>query len=289
MQDETTVTTEAPEDFAAFEEWRNTGKAPEAAEETPAADEAKTTPPASESGNPSGEEDEERTDKSVKGVQKRIDELTKARREAERRAEEAERKLAETQGSRPAKENAPAAPIVEGKPKLEDFNTLEEFQEALTDWKIDQRETARESKAREEVGKAAWSERETTFKEAHADYDEVLEKIAIPAKAPALQAIQAAVAKGGPELLYHLGQNPEDVARIAGLAPLDAVLELGQIMAGFGGKKATPEKPQPKLSSAPKPPARVGGAAPAAKAIGDSDLNYEEHEKLMAARDKRRR
>jgi hypothetical protein len=132
MPNEQTVTTDPPEDFAAFEAWR------ENREETPAAgDEPAQPAPASE---PVVNQEEDKG----KGVQKRIDALTREKHDALRRADEAERKLAESQGSRPATENAQTAkPADEGKPKLEDCETIEEFQEKLTDWKLDQRDKAR--------------------------------------------------------------------------------------------------------------------------------------------------
>jgi hypothetical protein len=291
MPDNEAATAEMPEDFADFEKWR-AGEKPEV---TPAAEQARTAP---DSGTETAQENgEEQTDKTVKGVQKRIDELTKARREAERRADGAERKLA-TQGSRPATENAqPARPADEGTPKkLDDFETLDQYIDYLAGLKLDQREKLKATETANDAAKTAakaaqdvWTERETAYKAENPDYDQALESVEIP-NTPAVPAIQRALsrAENGPAILHHLAKNPDELQRIAALSPVDALMEIGALKAKLT-TAPPPEKPQPKVSSAPKPPARVGGTATSAKAIDDPDLPFEQHEKLMAARDRRRR
>lgn len=280
-----------PEDFEAFEKWRNSPEkeAPAAQEETPEPEPAPDSDP-----DTTQEEDEKgEKDKAVKGVQKRIDELTKARREAERKADEAERKLAEIQGSRPADKNAPANPTEPtGKPKIEDFPTIEAYYEALTDFKIEQREKAAADKAQADKAKESasqaqkdWETRVETFKSDHSDYDEAIDSVKIPNNSPSIKELSQAVFAGGPELLYQLAKAPDEVARIAALPPIEALLALGE----FKAKIPAPEKQPQKVSSAPKPPARVGGTAPTAKAIDDPNLEYADFEKLRNAQERRRR
>lgn len=275
--------TGVPEDFEAFEAWRNSPKeAPAAQEETPEPEPA----PDSDPETPQEDEDKGEKDKAVKGVQKRIDELTKARREAERKAEEAERKLAEIQGSRPADKNAPANPTEPaGKPKIEDFPTIEAYYEALTDFKIEQREKAAAAKESASAAQKDWEERADSFKSQHADYDEAIDSVKIPNNSPSIKELSQAVFAGGPELLYQLAKAPDEVARIAALPPIEALLALGE----FKAKIPAPEKQPQKVSSAPKPPARVGGTAPTAKAIDDPNLEYADFEKLRNAQERRRR
>jgi hypothetical protein len=58
----------------------------------------------------------------------------------------------------------------------------------------------------------------------------------------------------GPEILYHLGQNPAEAKRIAQLSPLSQAKEIGKLE-----DKLSSNPPAKKTSSAPAPISPVNG------------------------------
>jgi hypothetical protein len=268
---ETATVSEAPTDFREYTAWRKTGELPEPKEpETPAAADdkppAKTEPDSETDDSQDAGEDDEQEDaapaKPGKGGSRarRIDRLT-------RENEELRRLLA--QPAKPQdKPSEPAQAAAPGKPKLEDFTTLESYQEALTDWKLDQREQTRKeaekrTAAEETVRKEqdSWAKREKAARKAHDDYDDLIDTVKIPAGPGVLAARQAMLEDdNGAELLYYLAKNPKELERIAGLAPASAAVAIGKLSAKFDHPPA-PEPPgKPRITGAPKPPPPSGRA-----------------------------
>src|SRR6185436_12246826 len=180
---EAPVATETPNDFREYVASRRaTGELPPKEEPPapPAAAEPEAPPAKTE---PDSEPDEDQEQETAENANKpgsrrsrKIDKLT-------RENEELRRALSGlTSDAKPAQPPEPAK--VEGKPKLEDFQTLEEYQEALTDWKLDQREKTRaeaEAKRARDVAEReafeTWTKRENAAKKAHEDYEEVLDSV----------------------------------------------------------------------------------------------------------------
>jgi len=252
---------EPPTGFREYVKWREAGGLPEKEPETqPAAAEptpqAKTEPQSGAEQTPAGEEDEdEEPSKPGRGSsrQRRIDRLT-------RENELLKQQLAGA--PKPAAPEPPKAPEPPGKPKLHDYPTLEAYQEALTDWKLDQRESQRkaeaqqaEAQAAEQKIQAAWSKSEDTARTSHTDYDEVIQSVQAP-EGPGVMAARQAMLEdeAGAEILYHLATHPEELSRIAAMSPVSAVREIGKLSATL--VPPTPAgNPKPKVSGAPKPPA----------------------------------
>ena len=255
---------EPPSDYRQFVKWRTTGELPEQKVETSAAaveeppvktDPDSDTDDTQETGDI--EEDDDDTAPPSKGKggsrQRRIDRLT-------RENEELKRQMAERSVKPQDKPPEPAKPAAAGKPKLEDFRTLEAYQEALTDWKIDERERNRkEADARtaaEEAVRAeqdGWAKKEKAARKAHADYDDLMETIKIPVGPGVLAARQAMLEdEHGAELLYHLAKHPKELERIAALPPASAVLAVGRLSASL--ESPATENGQPRITGAPKPP-----------------------------------
>jgi hypothetical protein len=240
-------------------------EAPAAAAEKPAAE---TTQPASE---PVTQETHEPV---PAGVQKRIDKAIAKQREAERKLAEAEAKLS-AQGTAPAKTNTETVqPKAEGKPDPTKFTDWDAYQEALIDWKADQRDRTRAQEAQQRQQQEhvktmteSWHASEATAKQAHPDYVDRMAEVNHIQVPPALQrAILLSDHKA--ELAYALATAPAELERIVALPPERAILELGM----FAGKMAASktESPKPKTSAAaplPKPPASVGGSGAAAPAV----------------------
>jgi hypothetical protein len=266
---------EAPIPFREYAKWRATGELPEQKEETPPAAAAEKPPAKTEPDSETdatqeaGEEDEpQESDEGApagKGKggsrQRRIDRLT-------REVEELKRQIAGAPVKPQDKPLEPAKSVPTGKPKLEDFQTLESYQEALTDWKLDERERLqKEQQARASAEEAirteqdGWAKKEKAARKAHDDYDDLMETVRIPAGPGVLAARQAMLEdENGAELLYYLAKNPKELERIAALPPASAVMAVGRLSATFEKSPAAPENGKPRITGAPKPPPPSGRA-----------------------------
>ena len=154
------------------------------------------------------------------GVQKRIDELTRARREAERQAEYWQGVATQT------------APEAQGdKPSRDDYAEQDDYIEALTEWKAEQAVTRvqREQAAQSanHARQSAWEAREAQTKASIPDYDAVVPVSTVPIRPHVVEALMDADA--GPSLAYHLAKNPDVAARLNAMTPTRAAIELGRI------------------------------------------------------------
>lgn len=224
------------------------------------------------------------------GVQRRIDELTKARRLAEA---EAEFWKAKVTGAAPAKE------VVADKPKPKpvpgDFETTEAYLDARDEWvredtlrvareefhkTLQEEGQKRERQSEQEILADEWGEKESAVEKEHPDYADVtaaafeaIDSSKGPAKAALAHAIQ--YSEAGPEILYYLGQHPEEVQRLAGLHPTQAVIALGRIEARLAGDNPGGEKTNPPQTRAPKPPTPIKKASAADDGELRDDLSPE--------------
>lgn len=256
-----------PTDFREYVKWRETGELPAkqpsaaAAEEEP---QAKTEPDSETVESQEPGEDEEVGDDGPSPRrpgprQRKIDKLTKEIAELKQQIQN------QQQPPPPEKKAAAAEPAQPtGKPKLADFQTLEAYQEALTDWKMDQREQARQQQeAAQKAQQAAeqlqkdWANREKAARAAHADYDDIIDSVRAPEGPGVLAGRQAMLEdEYGAEILYYLGTHPAELKRIAALSPVGAVKEIGKLSAILG-KSQVPVNGKPAVSTAPRPPSPV--------------------------------
>ncbi|MCK9370115.1 hypothetical protein M0R04_09445 [Candidatus Dojkabacteria bacterium] len=200
---------------------------------------------------------EEAPPKPKDAVQKRIDEITKKYRVTERELEQAKQREQELASK--LKELEARVPV-EGKPASENFETEEEYLEALTDWKVEQKFKAAELKLAEtskpdkdklaiEQAEKPYAELDEKLKvgyEKYTDFEEVVlnEKLKLTdAMVDATLELQTPH-----EVLYYLGKHPEESKKIsemsiprmaASLAKIDLVLNA--------------PKPAKKVSQAPEP------------------------------------
>lgn len=182
--------------------------------------------------------------------------------------------------------------IVQGKPKADEFNgTHEEFVEALTDWKIEQREVKkREEDVRTSQQRQADSyiARKNEFAKAHDDFEEVTE--AVSDIQISLTVQQLLLDEGGkPELAYALAKDREEYKRICSLAPLAAARELGKFEAKLVGTDSSKTIEPKKITKAPKPIAPVGTKAKSDLSIYDQELSQSDFERLRAEQIKQKR
>lgn len=223
------------------------------------------------------------------GFQKRIDKLTKRVSERERELEywkqEAMKKA--TGASQETKESvqAPRYDYSSEKPSLDSFETHAEYIEALTDWKLEQRDRDQQLKQRQseiqtsQQQKAdAYKAKIQEFRKTCSDFDEVVEEVA---EIPLSLALEELLLDSpiGAQLSYELAKNKEELLRLNSLSPMAAAREIGKLEHRLNTSESKPV--ERKLTKAPAPLATVGkGSASIAKAINDPTLSFAEYEKL---------
>lgn len=218
--------------------------------ETPETEQAESSPAVNDA--------DESSEPKPKGVQKRIDELTRLRYDAER-DRDYWRDLATRQQPQATPETAkPEAP--KPLPKLEDFNYDEAaYQQAL--FKHASEEAARqvreelrreqEQKQKQERVKS-WKTREAEFIAKTPDYKQVAYYAPISdAMADVIQESEL-----GPQIAYYLGKHTAEAEQIAQLDPVRAACALGRIEARLE-KPAAPPPPPKQVSKAPPPPPKI--------------------------------
>jgi hypothetical protein len=161
-------------------------------------------------------------------VQRRIDQLTREKHEALRRAADAEARV--TQGQQPTGEQRTGQQMTPDEIRTEAKRLIQQEKFDADCNKVF------------DAGKTEFP-----------DWDSSLRTFQMLGGAPAefLEAVTAM--DGGHKVLHHLGQNPEEAERLLSLPPLRMALELARLETKVGQAKAPP------VSNAPAPITPVGG------------------------------
>lgn len=185
------------------------------------------------------------------GVKKRIDKITRQKYEA---VAEANRLKAELEQMR-----AQFAPK-QKEPDISDFDTLDEYVEAVAEYKLNQKSQENLSKQAQQTQAQAqaqeWVSKVNKVREVAPDFDEAFNNVANIEFAPmALEAV--AQHPKGAEIAYMLGKDVSEAYRIAALPPSMQLIAIGEVAA-----RASLPKPKT-VSTAPKPvkPVNSGGAS----------------------------
>ncbi len=198
--------------------------------------------------------------KKSKKIQKRIDEITKARREAERerdfwRLQAEQRAAAETQQS------------VGQKPTLEQFDyDQEQYLEALADYKLQSKLAEKEAQSRtQQVNQNEFQEvqqfkqREYEVMSEFPDYQQKVYANDVPITDTMAKAIR--IDENGARVAYFLATYKDIAYRVANLSPREQFLAIGDISEKIN--QATSASAAGKVSNAPSPVPSVssrGGA-----------------------------
>lgn len=243
----------------------------------------------------------EKDDSSPK-TEERFAKLTRERYEAKARIEQLERELAAKAppAAAPQGDGHPgAAPVTEApgfdkpRPKQDDFDDFDKYQDALSDWMGEKAEFTANAKAEQRVGqileeqrRQAWHadqqrqaqqqmanyyERAEATRQQFADYDEALQADHLKVHPDQIPAIRDFTfhEPNGPVIGYYLAKSPAEFDRIARLpygaqlaelGRLDAKLGLGQLQVPAAGAGIVP-------ASTPPPAAVVTQAAPVAAPV----------------------
>jgi hypothetical protein len=244
--------------------------APEPAASTPAAPPAGEKAPVIEPGDDDneGKQGEQGEHGTRKPIQPRINELTRARHDAEREAAYWKGvATAKTNNGAPAEAPAPAAPP---KPVVDNFKTYDEYVEALTDWKSDRavekalakvNETIEERSAKqtatqqEEARSTNWQTRQEAIKKVITDYDDVVAESDVPI-APHVGELLLE-SDHGPAIAYKLAKDPSIAEKLNKMSPTAAAKEIGKMEMAFDSDIAAKTEPGETTSApaAPAPPA----------------------------------
>lgn len=241
---------------------------PEGATETSEQTEESSDPPTDEH-----EEGGDEKPKPSKGVQKRLDELTREKYDERRRADalqaQLERTIAMLERQQAGSQQAESAPDPNDAPDPDRYPEGENDRQYIRDLA---RFEARQEIAQQQAIQTRQREiadiqaREQAAREKYEDYQQV---VTPEAMAPILQRnprIIAALAQHekGPDLAYYLAKHPEDLSAIAGSSFETALIRIGQLSAAIDApKNPTAEKP-PAVSKAPAPIKPIGGGDPPA-------------------------
>lgn len=205
---------------------KNTPAASTSVDETP-------SDSAPESDDEDGTKPETEPTKKSRG-DKRFDKLTK-----EKTALESERDLWKKQAleGKPATEPAVKTKVEsEGKvkPKADDFNTHDEYVEALTDWKLDEKLAKIDAEAKETERKESakkldekWNQQKEDARSRYDDFDDVMENEEI--MVPAVVADTFLNSEVGADVAYWWGTNPDKVKDLIKLSPTALAREMGKI------------------------------------------------------------
>ena len=240
-----------------FQEWSQVPDADQVISSDAEIDTASKTAPDSEP----AKQVEDKEEKLPKGLKKRFSELTSEIREL-RTQLAAKPAAAETGVATLPIETAKAADP--GKPVAANFDTYEQYVEALTDWKLEARDALRAAVDAKANQAQVVKTQVDAARARHDDYDQVVtDQVPI---SPAMAEVLVA-SDHGAEVAYFLGSNPDEAARIAILSPARAGAELAKIESGLN--LSTETKPKTAQSKAPTPPRTLNGSGGNADAEPD--------------------
>lgn len=235
------------------------------------------------------------------GMQKRIDTLT---RKLYRQQEDLDA-LRESVAKPQTQPNRP--PATNARPVVANFNSFEQYVDALVDWstgqRLDQQKQTELVQAEQERVREVFDTYNNAAQSARVKYDDFEDVVGRKdLKIP--QSAQLAIIEAGeigPDIAYYLGKHPDLCHELADMSPMRAVAKIGQIEAaiqGTGGKQQgiarapvasrnlNSNRPQDSVStnrkpvtSAPAPIAPVGGSS-SKSAVPLAELPYRDYKRL---------
>jgi hypothetical protein len=181
------------------------------------------------------EQSEEQQPEEKKFTQAEIDAMISKRLAREQRKWEREQQAKQAQPKVPAEI-----------PPADQFESPEAYAEVLAERRAQELIAQREAAKQQAEIMEAYHDREEEVRTKYDDFDQVAYNPQLRITDVMAETIRASDI--GPELAYHLGQNPKEADRIARLAPFLQAKEIGKIEARLAD--APPVK---KASSAPEP------------------------------------
>lgn len=213
--------------------------------------------------------------KPKKGFEKRISKVVSERDRARQELEYwREQALKGAQTTQPQTQNVQGQ--YTDKPIREHYATDEQYFEALSDYKVEQRLQQREILQQQKALVENYNTRAQEFAKERPDFydiiDDATDLIIAPETAYIIQKSEQ-----GPRIALYLAENPDEADRLNRLDATTRVYELGRLETKLN--KSTSSQPKAevrKVSSAPAPLSPVKGSAPVAKDLYDPKLSTAE-------------
>lgn len=259
-------------------------QAPAPAEPEAKAETEESAPPEEEKPSEEKAGDDAAAKPPKRGADKRIAELTAKYRSEERRVEQLLEQNERLLGMLEKPEEAKPETV----PRQEDFEQYDDYLVAKAKHEVRkevrsdiealkrEQETAQQA-TRAQVELDRFNARADEARARHEDYDEVVANSTAGVTEVMTQAIRASDL--GPDIVYHLGQNPETANRITTLAPIDQVRELGKLEALLVQPK--------KQTTAPPPPTTVTPTGAAEKTL--ETMSFAEYEAFRKKQEEKSR
>lgn len=221
----------------------------------------------------SGDETTAEAKRPKAGLQKRLDELTRDKHEAARRADEALNRVAELERKLAEAKAPPANTSQDQEPTPDAYPSWEAYEKAQRRWIIDQATKAAKISLLEEQKRDAdarsQEESRTKFNDARKRFDDRALEIApeyegldkaiknlFGNKIPLNDAMAEYIFEGsdkGPEVVFYLDAHPAEAADIAKLTPIKAAAAMARLESKLA------ETTEKRVSGAPPPPKEVKG------------------------------
>ena len=228
-----------------------------------------------------GEPEIDESPQPKKAVQKRIDELTRKRHEAERRAAflEGQLEAAKTKPEPDMKVSVERATAP--KPKEEDFKDYEAYNEAVVGWTVNQKIHQWELSKKQIEDKKINAEYEKTFQtnlrlgeSRYDDFEEVVRNEGVPFTKDMVEILHGC--ENPADVAYYLGKNIKVATSISNMSLMNAAKEMGKIEAKLQEEfKTKPPAATKKVTTAPPP---VRPTAPGSVISKDPEkMGFEEY------------
>jgi len=178
----------------------------------------------------------------------------------------------------------PVQSAPQGKPTFAEYNDIETYTEALTDWKVSQALSSRDQQTQTKSVVDTYGQRLNEFKKVTPDFQDVMDEFVDEyGDRPIQEVVQVAMeSEYGPQIAYYLAKNTNEVDRIALLPPHRRLLELGKLeerlSQGTKTKEVVPETKR--ISKAPEPIEKVKGTGKVETNDIYADLPYEQWVKV---------
>lgn len=207
-------------------------------------------------------------------------EKAKAEAKAERRALKAYRETLE-KFSPQQQQKAEEKPAITSRPTQAQFDNVDDYVEAMADWKLGQREQQEQQQHQAQQAQTLAAKTESFYSEAQKipGFDrEAFDELPLTR-----HIAEALIESDAPaKLMAHMAANPEEVARIASLSPARQAAEIGKLETKLASA--------PKVSNAPAPIKPIGtrGSATNSDPSKMSMEEYAEYRKKSGAQWARR-
>lgn len=260
--------------------------APEVKAEAAPAEAPESAAPPVEDTAPTTEEPKPESKPEKTFTQAELDDLLQKRLAKDRRATERRLRL-ELENEYLRKQQAQPQPQVEtvqeagsGEPRPENYQTYEDYIEAVTDWKVEQkletklRTLQEQSQVRKQ--QTAQQEHEARIAEnlnkAATKYEDFHEVVSNP-DLPVTLAMRDAIGDSeiGGEIAYYLGTHADEAASIANMSPVQQIKAIDRLEAKL--KAPAPAPGIAPVSQAPKPIEPVRGVKTGAVKLETADMD----------------